>query len=222
MRTMRESVCCRSWLTRCPCSLRGGIAVVAALLLLAGCAGTPERAGDNRQDAQASPVTAVRAPVEPLTEPQAQLLVQAREAARAEDWPVSTAALSELAAARPDLAWVQSRLAWVYQQQGEIERAQGLYRQAVGGNPADALTVNNLALLLQRQGEFAEARDLLEQGLTLSPEVPELHYNLAVLSELYLLDLEAALIHYRRYQQLTGGEDQRVTGWIADLERRVE
>jgi len=83
-------------------------------------------------------------------------------------------------------------------------------------------TLNNQALLLKQQHRFSEAAVLLETGLQSSPEVAELHYNLAVISELYLLDLGRALRHYQRYQVLSASEDKKVTGWIADLERRLD
>ncbi|MDX1802374.1 MAG: hypothetical protein R3303_15690, partial [Marinobacter sp.] len=59
-------------------------------------------------------------------------------------------------------------------------------------------------------------------GLIHAPDAAELHYNLGVLSELYLLDLKTALTEYQRYQQLSGDDNHTVDGWIADLERRLK
>lgn len=99
------------------------------------------------------------------------------------------------------------------QSRGET-RVQSVTRQ-------DVVQINNQALSLKEQSRFREAATLLRSGIESAPETPELHYNLAVISELYLLDLEAALVHYRRYRELSGSEDKRVAGWIADLERRL-
>lgn len=96
------------------------------------------------------------------------------------------------------------------------------FRKAVALDPANAPSVNNLALLLQAEQRFAEAADVLQQGLAVLPDVAELHYNLAVISELYLLDLDQALNHYQRYRALTPEEDPKVAGWVADLERRLQ
>ena len=123
---------------------------------------------------------------------------------------VNTAEASELA-----------RQAWKAHQQGRKEEALERYREAFDMNPGNALTANNLALLLREQGRFDEAVTVLETGLRHSPATAELHYNLAVISELYLLDLDGALAHYRRYRELAGTEEKRVAGWIADLERRL-
>lgn len=84
------------------------------------------------------------------------------------------------------------------------------------------VTLNNRALSLKEEGRFREAAELLREGIRGAPETPELHYNLAVISELYLLDLDNALAHYRRYRALTEQDDKLVAGWIADLERRLQ
>lgn len=111
-------------------------------------------------------------------------------------------------------------------QQGNKEQARAAYRTALDLNPGDAVAANNLALLLREHGQFHEAVKLLQTGLEYSPDTAELHYNLAVIAELYLLDLELALAHYREYQALAEPkaepDGQLVAGWIADLERRVE
>ncbi len=107
-------------------------------------------------------------------------------------------------------------------EEGRKGTAVKAWRKAVELDPTNAVTVNNLALVLKDQHRFAEAAKLLETGLAHSPDVAELHFNLAVIAELYLLDLETALVHYSRYRELTEEDDQQVAGWIADLERRLE
>ncbi|TYC62688.1 hypothetical protein FMN52_02710 [Marinobacter sp. BW6] len=107
-------------------------------------------------------------------------------------------------------------------EEGRKGAAVKAWRKAVELDPTNAVTVNNLALVLKDQYRFAEAAKLLETGISHSPEVAELHFNLAVIAELYLLDLEIALEHYHRYRELTEEDDQQVAGWIADLERRLE
>ncbi|MBO6850109.1 MAG: tetratricopeptide repeat protein [Marinobacter sp.] len=89
-------------------------------------------------------------------------------------------------------------------------------------DPQAVVALNNRALSLKDEGEFREAARLLRSGVEASPDTPELHYNLAVIAELYLLDLETALAHYRRYRELTGDDDRQVAGWMADLERRLQ
>ncbi|ERS90340.1 hypothetical protein Q667_08965 [Marinobacter sp. C1S70] len=105
---------------------------------------------------------------------------------------------------------------------GDRKTALEAWHQAVAADPANVRVRNNLALLLKEQERFEEAAEMLEAGLKVTPKVAELHYNLAVISELYLLDLDKALEHYQQYQSLVGEEGSQVAGWIADLERRLE
>ncbi|MHA7924545.1 MAG: tetratricopeptide repeat protein [Marinobacter sp.] len=107
-------------------------------------------------------------------------------------------------------------------EEGRKGAAVRAWQKAVELDPTNAVIVNNLALVLKDQYRFAEAVKLLETGITHSPEVAELHFNLAVIAELYLLDLETALTHYNHYRELTKADDQEVAGWIADLERRLK
>ncbi|MDO6442487.1 hypothetical protein [Marinobacter sp. 2_MG-2023] len=94
--------------------------------------------------------------------------------------------------------------------------------EAISPEPVDVASLNNQALKFMQQHRYGEAAMLLETGLESAPDVADLHYNLAVISELYLLDLDRALIHYQRYQTLSANEDKKVTGWITDLKRRLE
>lgn len=192
-------------------------------LALAGCAAGPgspvSTSGSSEQKKQA-----VQA--EPLTEEQKVLMAKARNEMHAERWNQATALLSSLQSQRPEVAEVHSLLASVARQLGKNNQAESAYRTAFELNPRDAVSANNLALLLREKGQFREAVTMLQEGLEYSPDTADLHYNLAVIAELYLLDLELALAHYRRFSALTDQQGKRearlVAGWIADLERRLD
>lgn len=124
--------------------------------------------------------------------------------------------------ANPALAMKFAQKGQQAYKQGRTTAAVDAWKQAIKLNPEDAVTANNLALLLKEKKHFSEAADFLETGLEYSPNVPQLHYNLAVISELYLLDLDRALTHYLAYQKLIDKEDRQVEGWIADLKRRLD
>ena len=86
-------------------------------------------------------------------------------------------------------------------EEGRKGTAVKAWKKAVELDPTNAVTVNNLALVLKDQHRFAEAAKLLEAGLVHSPDVAELHFNLAVIAELYLLDLETALFSCVAFSQ---------------------
>ncbi|WP_417566789.1 tetratricopeptide repeat protein [Marinobacter sp.] len=122
----------------------------------------------------------------------------------------------------PELAKSFAREGQLALEQGRKNAAVEAWQKAVELDPGNAVVVNNLALVMKDQHRFAEAAKLLEAGISGSPDVAELHYNLAVIAELYLLELDKALTHYNRYRALTEEDNKLVTGWIADLERRLQ
>lgn len=126
------------------------------------------------------------------------------------------------AAYAPEQAKAFARQGFEAHQRGDVVSAIESWQAAVALDPTDAVTINNLALLLNQQNRFREAARLLERGLEAMPDMAPLHYNLAVINELYLLNLDKALSHYQQYRELTGENDKLVAGWIADLERRLQ
>lgn len=115
----------------------------------------------------------------------------------------------------------QVSLARSLESQGQIEQAEAQYRQILVVSPGHAKASNGLALLLQARGQFREAAKVLESGLRAHTGEAVLHYNLGVLNELYLLDLQTALEHYKAYQRQQEPADEQVAAWIVDIERRL-
>jgi tetratricopeptide (TPR) repeat protein len=86
--------------------------------------------------------------------------------------------------------------------------------------PARADLLNRLAIAQRRLGRFAEARESYAQAIAIDPLLADAELNLAVLLDLYLRDPDAALPHYERYLVLTGGSDEEVRSWLAELHNR--
>ncbi|MBC7182397.1 MAG: tetratricopeptide repeat protein, partial [Marinobacter sp.] len=110
--------------------------------------------------------------------------------------PAAQKPASDSVQANPELAAGFAREGQLALDQGRRVAAVEAWQKAVELDPGNAVIVNNLALLLKDQHRFAEAAQLLETGIARSPDVAELHFNLAVIAELYLLDLDKALTHY--------------------------
>lgn len=78
-----------------------------------------------------------------------------------------------------------------------------------------------LKALVQRQlGKFSDAESSYLAAAECAPEDADIPYNLGILYDLYLNDLEKALVQYRKAQSLISGEDAMLAIWIPDLERR--
>ena len=122
----------------------------------------------------------------------------------------------------PDFAASFTNLGLLYLKQEKLTEAEHAFNQAIILNPADAIAYNHLGIVLRQRGQFAQARNAYEKALGINATYASAHLNLGILNDLYLQNLDTALQHYQRYQDLTGDRDKQVAKWIIDLERRVQ
>jgi Flp pilus assembly protein TadD len=121
----------------------------------------------------------------------------------------------------PNFSASFTNLGLLYLKQEKLTEAEHAFKQAITINPADAVAYNHLGVVFRQRGQFEQARQAYENALRIKPGYASAHLNLGILNDIYLQNLETALQHYQRYQNLTGDADQQVAKWIVDLERRV-
>jgi len=191
---------------------------VVLSLLMTGCGALNQQTGSGYRD----PGDRVELVSNPLDDDSRRMLERARDALSRED---HAQARELLGAVDDEYAYEPGVLlahAMLDRRAGNRAEAMRHYETLLAVDPDHPAAANDLALLYREEGRVDDARELLSRALADHPERPRLHYNIAVLYELYLLDLEQALEHYRRYQSLRPEEDQQVARWIKDLERRVK
>jgi tetratricopeptide (TPR) repeat protein len=116
--------------------------------------------------------------------------------------------------------WTQSSLASLAQLlPARYRKQETLALENAEASPATR-DFNREAIGLREQGEFDAAEGVYLAALNVEQDDALTHYNLGILYDLYLGIPDRAIRHYRRYQAAVDGEDRRVAGWIADLERR--
>ena len=148
------------------------------------------------------------------------------------DVEAAQAAFEQFNAEHPHYPGAYVNLAIIYEGQGRTEDALSQLYIALEIIPDYPYALNQLALIRRKQGHFEAAEDIWLRATRAAPEYPNPWYNLAVLYDLYIQDLPAALMAYEHYQSImtSGAEsaedaellaDAQAERWIADLRRRA-
>ena len=190
----------------------------AILVTTFGCASSP-----GPKPAEPTRAAAAAMSAQPPAEipPQAQTLFeQAVAVMAAGDDLEAQFRFEEFVLQYPNFPGAYTNLAIIHAQSGDDEAAEGRITDALIIAPQHAPTLNQLGMLLRRQGKFKEAESAYLKAVGSNPDYALAHYNLGVLYELYLRQLDSALAHFEKYQSLIG-DDKQVEKWITDLKRRV-
>ncbi len=180
--------------------------LAGAVLALAGCASAPE----------APPEEIHPPPVEAMAQFEAAL-----KAMLAEDYATAEPMLESLVATWPDLSGPALNLGILYSATGRDPEAEAVFRGLIAEDAHNAVVWSELAIVLRRGGDFPGADEAYARALELQPDYARAWRNRGVLLDLYLQEPEEALMHYERYAELTGGSDQQVEKWIAELRMRL-
>lgn len=186
--------------------------LLAVSVLLASCASSGPSA-----DPSAALTTMAPEDVTPEARTQYE---QAAAALAADDLTEAELRFEEFLLRYPNIPGAHVNLAIVHAKNGNEADAENSITDALLLDPGHAAALNQLGMLLRRQGKFEDAESAYLRALKERPDYALVHYNLAVLYELYLRRFDDALEHYERYQAL--GTDASVEKWIVDLKRRIE
>ncbi len=214
---------------------------VWAILLLGGCAlggFAPQKpvadsrgsgaAASGRDENRESTLVFAQLPTtrpEVDVKPQSAALFEAALVAlRAADYAQAEGLLQQITNIQPELSGPWLNLGQVYLAVERTDSARAAFEKAIEANPTNCAAYNQLGVLARQEGRLDEAEGSYLACIDRDPTFPQVYLNLGILYEVYLGKLELALKAYREYQNLaaeSGTEDDRVKGWMVDLERRL-
>ncbi len=151
-------------------------------------------------------------------------LEQFAEAVRhleAGEFPAARPILEQLVASEPTLAAPAVNLGMLHAREGRWTEAETLLDESLHRDPWNATALNELATVQCQSGRFKDAEAAYRAALTADPEHFLTHRNFAVLLDLYLWRPAEALQQFETYVSKAGNPDRLVSGWIAELKRRV-
>jgi tetratricopeptide (TPR) repeat protein len=166
----------------------------------------------------AEPPPAPPPAVAPATEQQFARAVQLLEAG---DLTGARPILEELVATEPLLAAPAVNLGMLHAREKRWSEAESALAEGSRREPSDAVALNALAAVLCENGRFKDAEATYRRALAADPGHARTYRNFAVLLDLYLWRPAEALQHFETYVSMSGTADRQVSGWIAELKRRV-
>ena len=128
----------------------------------------------------------------------------------------------ELNSERPELAGPYANLAVIAYKNNNPEKALELVNISVEKNPKLAQALNFLAFLEQGKGKINLALKYYKQAIENKENYAIAHYNIALLYDIYLQDINSALPHYEKYLKLINNKDKNTVDWVEQLKRSHE
>lgn len=122
----------------------------------------------------------------------------------------------------PDLSGAYGNLALIQFNQKKNDEALLLIDKAITLNSNNAQAYNLRAQLRLEAGEIHQAKEDYRKAISLKPDYAIAHYNLALLYDIYLQDIERAIQHYEKYLSLTDQPDERTREWVNHLKSMLK
>lgn len=117
----------------------------------------------------------------------------------------------------PTMSGAYVNLALIAYRQDDFPKAVELVNQTLDLNPSQAEAYHLRAQLQINNGNINDAREDYLKALQIKPNYGNAHYNLALLYDIYLQDIQQASIHYEIYLSLPGQKDEATKDWVNHL-----
>mgnify|MGYP001030140950 CR=1 FL=1 len=146
-------------------------------------------------------------------------ITQARALLQAGDFEAGQALLEAASIQYPDAADIHYQLALIHWHQNRFAQSQINLDRVIELDPQHSQGLGLAGVLARQRGEYSQAEAFYEQSIALNSDIARTWYNLAVLHEVYLGQLEQAVNAYERYQALLPAPDEQVTSRLERLRR---
>lgn len=147
--------------------------------------------------------------------------IEARRAFKAQKYDEAEALLQELTEQDQRLSGPWVMLGDIAVERDQYQQALDYYVRAIDINSNNVNAYLRLAKVQRIQGQFLHAQNTYTKALSIWPDFPEAHLNLAVLYDVYLNHPLRAQRHMEAYQFLTHAENDQVATWLAEIRRRT-
>lgn len=123
---------------------------------------------------------------------------------------------------RPELAGPYANLAIIALKQNQTDKALELVKTSLTKNSKSSQALNLLAYIEQNKGDIQSAEKHYKEAIKYKDNYALAHYNLALLYDIFLQDIDKAIPQYERYMQLIHNTDKNTADWVEQLKRTKE
>lgn len=192
------------------------IFVFVALLVLAGCAGTPanntvlsanSQTGKSTQDAAKAEIALYGKAITYLND---------------KHYDQARTIFTTLMKKRPQLAGPWANLALIDITDNHLDQAKEKLDKAISLDPGMFQAYNLLGYLEKRKGNINKALGYYLKAIDTNPDYAIAHYNVALLYDIYFQDIPEAIKHYKRYLEINKNQDRKTADWVAELENTLK
>lgn len=144
-----------------------------------------------------------------------------KELMLAKKWKQAVGLLSLMVETYPTLSGPYINLGIAYHQLEQLENSEKALKFAIETNAQNLDAYTQLGFLYREMGRFDEAEESYKKALAIWPHHLPSTTNLGILYDLYMGRFDDALVYYELSQNISGGENRQLKGWIVDLKRRM-
>jgi len=124
---------------------------------------------------------------------------------------------SEISDANPSLAGPYTNIALIHYKNKKYVDSFKLTEKAIKLNPKQAEAYNLRGQLNIAAGKVHDAKKDYREAIKLKPDYANAQYNLALVYDIYLQEIELAIKHYEIYMSLLKSPDEPTKEWISHL-----
>jgi len=128
----------------------------------------------------------------------------------------------KLKSTRPELAGPYANLAIIALKQNQPDKALELVKTSLIRNDKLPQALNLLAYIEQENGEIKSAEKHYLEAIKYNQNYALAHFNIALLYDIYLQNVDKAIPHYERYMKLINNKDKTTADWVEQLKRTRE
>lgn len=134
-----------------------------------------------------------------------------------DDYDKAKSIFNDFVNTKPDLAGPYSNLSLIHYKMNKFDESMKFAEKAITLNPKQSQAYNLRALNHVRNGKIHDARKDYVKSVELKPAYINAQYNLALLYDVYLQEIELAIKHYEIYMSLLKKPDEATQDWINHL-----